>query len=81
MLALRLRCKLQKGLLARDRITGRKQAPKEEEMEHMSQCIQSLEDCTDLEKEIIVDTKVDKVLSQIVKLKVIPHDEGYKIRK
>jgi hypothetical protein len=79
--ALHIRCKLQKGLLARDPITGRKEVPKEDEMEFMSRLIQSLEDCPDLEVETIVATKIDKVLSRVIKLLVIPHDQEYKIRQ
>jgi hypothetical protein len=70
-----LRHRLQKGFLSRD------QAPKEEEMENMSDYLKQLEGHQDLEAEIIKKTKVHKVLKAIIKLNSIPKEEEYEFKK
>jgi hypothetical protein len=70
-----LRHRLQKGFLSRD------QAPKEEEMENMSDYLKQLEGHQDLEAEIIKKTKVHKVLKAIIKLNSIPKEEEYQFKK
>ncbi|KAK2758630.1 hypothetical protein FQN54_003320 [Arachnomyces sp. PD_36] len=70
-----LRHKLQKGFLSRD------QAPKEDEMESMSNFIQKLEQYEDLEGSLIRQTKINKVLKGIIKLNIIPKEEQYQFRK
>src|SRR5438046_3187912 len=74
MAVLYLRHKLQKGFLSRD------QAPKEEEMSSMSNYLQKLETCADLEVTIIRATKIHKVLKAIIKLNFIPMDDEYNFR-
>jgi hypothetical protein len=70
-----LRHRLQKGFLSRD------QAPKEEEMENMSDYLKQLEGHQDLEAEVIKKTKVHKVLKAIIKLNSIPKEEEYEFKK
>ncbi|KAK3372517.1 PWWP domain-containing protein [Podospora didyma] len=69
-----LRHKLQKGLLTKD------QEPKEEEMLLMSEYITKLEALPDLEVSIIRQTKINKVLKQILKLSTIPKEEELKFK-
>ena len=69
-----LRHRLQKGFLARD------QAPKEEEMEAMADFFNQLESFTDLEPQVIRNTKINKVLKGIVKLASIPKEEEYNFK-
>lgn len=70
-----LRHRLQKGFLSRD------QAPKEEEMENMSDYLKQLEGHQDLEAEVIKKTKVHKVLKAMIKLNSIPKEEEYQFKK
>ncbi|KAF2799105.1 hypothetical protein K505DRAFT_231757 [Melanomma pulvis-pyrius CBS 109.77] len=70
-----LRHRLQKGFLSRD------QAPKEEEMDNMSDYLRQLEGHQDLEAEVIKKTKVHKVLKAIIKLNSIPKEEEYQFKK
>ncbi|KAF2806825.1 uncharacterized protein BDZ99DRAFT_86153 [Mytilinidion resinicola] len=69
-----LRHRLQKGFLTRD------QTPKEEEMATMSDYFKQLENYTDLEGEIIKNTKIHKVLKAIIKLNSIPKEEEFKFK-
>ncbi|KAF2498346.1 hypothetical protein BU16DRAFT_558408 [Lophium mytilinum] len=69
-----LRHRLQKGFLTRD------QTPKEEEMATMSDYFKQLENYTDLEGEIIKNTKIHKVLKAIIKLDSIPKEEEFKFK-
>jgi len=70
-----LRHRLQKGFLTRDT------PPKEEEMTTMAEFFDQLEGHRDLEPSIIRNTKIHKVLKQIVKLPSIPKDEEYEFKK
>ncbi|KAF2707779.1 hypothetical protein K504DRAFT_383308 [Pleomassaria siparia CBS 279.74] len=70
-----LRHRLQKGFLSRD------QAPKEEEMDNMSDYLKQLEGHQDLEAEVIKKTKVHKVLKAIIKLNSIPKEDEYQFKK
>ncbi|KAF2118595.1 hypothetical protein BDV96DRAFT_488929 [Lophiotrema nucula] len=70
-----LRHRLQKGFLSRD------QAPKEEEMQQMSEHLRQLEAHQDLEEPVIKKTKVNKVLKAIIKLQSIPQEETYQFKK
>jgi len=70
-----LRHRLQKGFLTRD------QTPKEEEMATMSEYFKQLENYTDLEGEIIKNTKIHKVLKAIIKLNSIPKEEEFKFKQ
>jgi hypothetical protein len=69
-----LRWKLQKGLL------NPNQAPKEGEMEQMSDFVSKLESYKDLEVGIIRATKIKKVLKAILKLNSIPKEEDFKFQ-
>ncbi|KAJ4372414.1 hypothetical protein N0V83_004188 [Neocucurbitaria cava] len=70
-----LRHRLQKGFLSRD------QAPKDEDMEDMSEYVKQLEQHHDLEAEVIRKTKVHKVLKAIIKLGSIPKEDEYNFKK
>jgi hypothetical protein len=70
-----LRHKLQKGFLSRD------QAPKEEEMQAMSEHMTQLETYEDLEASIIKETKINKVLKAIQRLPSIPREEDFTFKK
>ncbi|CAO2656959.1 Nn.00g057620.m01.CDS01 [Neocucurbitaria sp. VM-36] len=70
-----LRHRLQKGFLSRD------QAPKDEDMEDMSEYVKQLEQHHDLEAEVIKKTKVHKVLKAIIKLDSIPKEDEYNFKK
>ncbi|KAF2085653.1 hypothetical protein K490DRAFT_75036 [Saccharata proteae CBS 121410] len=70
-----LRHRLQKGFLTRD------QAPREDEMQQMSEYLAQLEQYTDLEVAIIKNTKINKVLKAIIKLNSIPKDEIHQFKK
>ncbi|ORY04020.1 hypothetical protein BCR34DRAFT_627168 [Clohesyomyces aquaticus] len=70
-----LRHRLQKGFLSRD------QAPKEEEMDHMSEYLKQLEAYKDLEGDVIKNTKVHKVLKAIIKLPSIPKEGEHQFKK
>ncbi|KAF2636592.1 hypothetical protein P280DRAFT_145428 [Massarina eburnea CBS 473.64] len=69
-----LRHRLQKGFLSRD------QAPQDEDMPSMSDHLKQLEDLTDLEAEIIKQTKVHKVLKAIIKLNAIPREDEFNFK-
>ncbi|TQS38292.1 hypothetical protein Golomagni_01204 [Golovinomyces magnicellulatus] len=69
-----LRHKLQKGLLTKD------QALKSEDMKLMSEFIEKLEAYTDLEVNIIRQTKINKVLKAILKLQEIPLEHEYRFK-
>jgi hypothetical protein len=70
-----LRHRLQKGFLSRD------QAPKDEDMESMSEYLKQLEAHQDLEGDVIKKTKVHKVLRAIIKLEKIPMEDEYSFKK
>lgn len=70
-----LRVKLQKGPLPRE------VPPKPVEMEAMSEHLSVLETHQDLESNIIRDTKVDKLLRLILKLKEVPRDAESKFKE
>ncbi|KAF1840507.1 uncharacterized protein K460DRAFT_296672 [Cucurbitaria berberidis CBS 394.84] len=70
-----LRHRLQKGFLSRD------QAPKDEDMELMSDYLKQLEQNLDFEAEVITKTKINKVLKAIIKLHSIPKEEEYRFKK
>jgi len=69
------RHKLQKGFLSRD------QAPKEEEMQQMSDYFTSLEGYKDLEGNIVKRTKIHKVLKAIIRINHIPKDADLKFKQ
>ncbi len=69
------RHKLQKGFLSRD------QAPKEEEMQQMSDYFTSLEGYKDLEGNIVKGTKIHKVLKAIIRINHIPKDADLKFKQ
>jgi hypothetical protein len=56
------------------------QAPKEAEMQQMSEFVTKLEGYADLEVSIIRGTKINKVLKAILKLPVIPNEEEHKFK-
>ncbi|KAI9834769.1 MAG: hypothetical protein M1819_002855 [Sarea resinae] len=70
-----LRHKLQRGLLTRDT------APKEDEMQAISDYISKLEQYPQLEVSIIRSTKINKVLKNILKLASIPRDDEFSFKK
>lgn len=70
-----LRHRLQKGFLSRD------QAPKDDDMQNMSNYLKDLEAHEDLEAEVIKKTKIHKVLKAIIKLNSIPKEEEYNFKR
>lgn len=68
------RHKLQKGFVSRD------EAPKDSEMEQMDEHFKKLEARADIDNEIILETKIHKVLKLIVKLSTIPREEQFNFR-
>jgi len=70
-----LRHKLQKGLISRS------EPVLPEHMDDMDKHLTDLERFQDLETEIIRESKVNKLLKVILKLKVIPRDEEFKFKE
>ena len=69
-----LRYKLQRGLLSKE---GK---PQEDEMANMSKFIDMLEAMPDLEGAIIRETRINKVMKQILKLDSIPKESEFKFK-
>lgn len=69
-----LRYKLQRGLLSKDA------PPKAEEMKSMAEYISMLENMPKLEAVVIKETRIYKVMKQIIKLSNIPHEEEYQFK-
>jgi len=69
-----LRYKLQRGLLSKE---GK---PQEDEMVNMSKFIDMLEAMPDLEGAIIRETRINKVMKQILKLDSIPKESEFKFK-
>ncbi|KAG8627608.1 hypothetical protein KVT40_005091 [Elsinoe batatas] len=70
-----LRHRLQKGFLSNDT------PPKDDEMPQMDEFFRDLEKHTNLEGSIIRNTKIHKVLKNILRLDNIPQDEKYDFKK
>ncbi|KAF2224943.1 hypothetical protein BDZ85DRAFT_294777 [Elsinoe ampelina] len=70
-----LRHRLQKGFLSNDT------PPKDDEMPQMDEFFRELEKQTNLEGSIIRNTKIHKVLKNILRLDNIPQDEKYDFKK
>ena len=70
-----LRHKLQKGFLAHDH------APKAVELSDLSMYIRKLEEATRIEAEVLLGSKIHKVLIAICKCDSIPGDEEFKFRE
>jgi hypothetical protein len=69
-----LRYKLQRGLLSKDA------PPKEEEMKSMAEYMSMLENMPKLEAVVIKETRIYKVMKQIIKMSSIPHEEEYNFK-
>lgn len=69
-----LRYKLQRGLLSKE------SPPKEEDMKQMSDFVTMLENFPDLEVSIIRDTRINKVLKQVLKLPSIPRESEFNFK-